>query len=350
MKLPIKRFNGEIPAIAYTDFACVYLSYLLFGETFDLAYRHECGHIWLQHNHRTKMLMDLEGKSFNHKIWNIATDLEIAKHLYNQDDDLIINKIRSPLKGGIQYSHTEKYPDYVYAEDFYQALKDKAEEIEHKCCHLKTDKSQPIDTIEPVEELIAKAKKLNDDLVKTKQQEETQKKINLFKPPKPSLTSEIDKHLGRAKIKRVSSYRRPNRRQDDTNNDLIKKGAVNILFSPRLTLYIDRSGSFNQDKTNTATFLIETILKKYRGRIKNEVLYFNDTLIVQDPKIGQGGTNYQAVIDNIIREKAQLSIIVTDDDVYNGDIPKKLPNTIVFPVGTQKTDIASKLGLLECNK
>lgn len=344
--IEIKRFNGNKPAIAYTDFRFVFLSSLLSSkDEYDTALIHEVGHIWLQHQLREKKIREQKKDNFKRKYWLIAVDMEIAKHIYNDNEANIINRPRSILNGGITQEHTEKYPDCVYAEDFYEQLLLNDNQLESKF-HSEYIESDE-DIKESVEELVENAKKEVEKLQKQKQVEQTQQKINNFTPPKPSLASEIDKYLGRAKILRKASYKRPARRE---NPDFLKKGMANHLQTPHMTLYVDRSGSFTPQKTTEATQLIGTILKKYRGRITNDVIYFNNTLLREDPMRGDGSTNYQAVVDNIIKERAKLSIIITDNDGYTKpEGLSAIPPTIVVPVGTQRTVVARELNLNEFN-
>lgn len=343
--IKINRFAGIIPAIAYTDFSAVYLSLVLQGDEYDVAYKHECGHIWLQHQYRGTAIRIEEEKNYNHQCWLLATDYEIAKHLYDKNDDVLITRPRSVLVGGVTNAMTNKYPNCIYAEDFYQELKKEKQQNQCNCCQYDEDN----DTLpsETAETLIEKAKSELEKVEKAKQINQSQAEINQFKPPKPSLASLIDRHLGRTKIKRVNSYRRPYRRENNTN--FLKKGYKNKLQTPYLTLYVDRSGSFDESKTAKATNLITKILQKYRGRINQDVIYFNDKLLIDDPVTGGGGTNYSAVVDNIIKERANLAIIITDDDNYNGE-KVTLPTTLVVPVGVTSTNIASKLNLLELNE
>lgn len=342
--IQIKRFHGDIPAIAYTDFRFVYLSWLISKKEYDTAFLHEAGHIWLQHQYRQQVLQKEEGKSFNRQCWLIASDMEIAKQLYDAYDNAIITAPRSSLKGAITTKDTEKYPTCEYAEDFYYELKKENNEQQSTCCQCESD--EELDDVDPqnVKDLIEQAKKEIEKIREQKQIQDTKEKIKDFKPPKPSLASEIDRHFGRTKGTRISSYRRPPRHE---SQDFIKKGMSSTARPPHLTLYVDRSGSFDTSKTATATSLIDTILKKYRGRITNDVIYFNDTLLSKDPINGGGGTNYQAVVDNIIKENAKLSIVITDDDGYSPDKKYELPPTIVVPVGASHTVLARVLSLKE---
>lgn len=344
--IQVKRFTGNIPAVAYTDFRFVYLSWLLNGDEYDLAFIHEAGHIWLQHQYRRSQLKKEEGEGFNNQCWLIASDMEIARHLYSDADTYVIERPRSALKGAITYEMTLEYPKCEYAEDFYHELKKSESKGKSTCCQHCESGDLPDDVEVNVSDLLEQAKEELEKIKKHKQSEDTQKKINDFKPPKPSLASEIDRHLGRVKVKRVQSYKRPPR--VESCNGFLKKGMSNKLHTPHFVLYVDRSGSFDSTKTAQATNLIQKILKKYRGRISNDVIYFNDTLLVKDPINGSGGTNYTAVVDSIIRDKPKLSIVITDDDGYQkpANLPP-LPEIVVVPIGAVSTNLAKELSLLE---
>lgn len=346
--ISVNRFVGNKPAIAYTDFRFVYLSWSLSLQDYDLAFLHEAGHIWLRHNARQSQLMATEKDEYEHHCWLFATDYEIARHLYTAADDFLITRPRSVLVGGVTHAMSLEYPDCTYAEEFYVELKKKKDSQQSACCQCGESEEvegEPVDQ-ETIKELIEAAKNELKEMGKQKAAKQSQSAIDGFRPPKPSLASEIDRHLGRVKIRRIASYRRPPRREPC--DDFLKKGMSNNLQTPHFTLYVDRSGSFDAHKTAQATNLIEKLIKKYRGRVTNDVIYFNDNLLTKDPMIGQGGTNYDAVIENIIKEKAKLAIVITDDDPYHK--PEKLeslPEIIIVPVGATTTNLARNLSLKE---
>lgn len=346
-QIPLKRFDGKEPSVAYTDFESIYVSNCLHGKEFDLAERHECAHIWLEHKSRFQKLKS-EDKGFNYKLANIAGDYEIAKHLYSEEDNLIINAPRSLLKGGVTTSDCDQYPNCSTMEEFYEELK-KENIDQFSTFDIIIDKIEEVlkELDLYVKQIIENAIALNEEKIEETKRLRSisivQESINNFRPPKPTLVSEIDSVFGKSRVVREKSYRRPDRRE---HNDFIFKGRISKPKNPRLNVFVDRSGSFCPSKTNTATKTLKAILSKYRGRLDNDVYYFNHNLMIKDPGVGDGGTNYYAVTEKIIEDNADLSIIVTDDDIYNGE-HVKLPKTIVIRVGCQKTSIAETLRLPE---
>jgi len=340
--IKIKKFNGLKPAPAYTDFTAVYVSNSLSASEEKTALKHERAHIFLQHNCRMKKLE-------NKILANIAGDLEIAYHIYNDEDDLSITLPRSLLAGGIRKKDCDKYPDCIYMEDFYKKL------LEEKESNLKShDAAANIlndsegELSEDVESIVNKAiKQINDSIDADeieKKQQEVQAIINNFKSPKPSLASELLSVFGRNKLKHKRSYRNPD--EFENNNDFFKKGWITEKRKPKLNIFVDRSGSFDESKTVLATKKLDECLMKYRGRISRDVFYFNHMLMGIDPKVGHGGTDYKQVIDKINTDAADLSIIITDNDPCNSELGPKA-KTIVMPIGCSTTSVGAKFNLVE---
>lgn len=351
------RFDGNEPSVAYTDFSAIYLSNSLFGKDLETAKKHELSHIWLQHQSRLSELKK-NTKDVDHLIWNIAADLEIAKHIYDQQDEATIASPFSMLKGGIRKKHVADYKS-EYAEGFYEELMKQSDEIKEMLKSMDAAGNKMEEEQEgeqegesqqqkPVEEVVKEAQQKN---AEEKEKAENRKRIKQvhesiksFKAPKPSLASEIDSVFGRNKITRVKSYRRPSR----VESEFLQKGRVSKKKAARFALYVDRSGSFDNGKTMEATRKIAEIVTKYRGKIEKDVFYFNNNLLTVDPMVGSGGTNYQAVVDDIIRNQAELSIIITDDDYCHIEFDKKrLPKVLVVPVGCSSTVIAKVIGAYE---
>jgi len=330
-------FDGKKPAIAYTDFTAIYISRSLTGSQLETAIKHEKGHIWLNHNNRFKAIKDI-----NFMLANIAADLEIAYHLYDQDDLDAIEAPRSLLKGGISKKHCEEYPSCKYMEEFYQELLKKKNKLKSHDGHANKDKDDKEDKgkDKTAEQLVEDAKK---EIQKQKNKTKAKKLLEHFNPPKPSLASELMATFGRNKIKHVRSYRNPDEFEE---SDFFIKGWVVQKRKPKLNIFVDRSGSFCPDKTAKATSVLDKCLKKFRGKINKDVFYFNNGILLKDPMRGDGGTNYEAVIDIIKKDKAEMSIIITDDD-YCACKSEKIDKTIVIPIGCSKTKIANVFGLTE---
>jgi predicted metal-dependent peptidase len=345
------RFNGRDPAIAYTDFSAIYLSWVLSGEELETARLHEMSHIWLQHQVRLGILE--KDRKINRLLWNIAADLEIAKYIYTKENNYHIKKPRSMLAGGITEDSLKGLKG-EYAEDFYnELLKDfKVKSISFDASGNQFDgegvtvekegksKQDIGDIVKQAKEKAKEEKKKSDKVRSAKQLHET---IVGFKPPKPSLASELDRIFGRNKIVRVSSYRRPSRAE----GDFLLKGMISKKKAAKFTLYVDRSGSFNPDKTSLATKKLLEVIRKYRGKIEKDIIYFNNVLLHQDPGFGNGGTNYQAVVDDIIRNGSDVSIVITDDDDCVDFEKMTFPKVLVIPVGCVSTSLAHKIGAKE---
>lgn len=363
MTIKLERFIGLKPSIGYTDFVSAFVS-LAINDTqeLELLFRHECSHIWLQHLERFLNLSKKEGVNFDRTRWGAAADLEIALHIYDDYDDKIINKPRSLLNGGICKKHCEEYPQCVYAEDFYYALKNKPlENQSHDSESNQYDQDNSPEsskelTKEELKEIIdaakeeveKEAKNLKSEIEQQRKQKEFKEIENSFKnfAPRPTLGSEIDIVLGRAAILRKKSFKRPNRRDE---GDFLKKGTASQITTPKVIIYVDRSGSFSPEKTEKATETLKRILQKYRSKIERDVIYFHDNLFYKEPK-SSGGTNYIAVVKDIVKNNPELAIIITDDDYceeecgriikeYNGKlitIPIACPNTSLSKIISSK--------------
>lgn len=358
--IEVERFDGIMPSIGYTDQVKVYISNSIKkSDEFEVLYKHECSHIWLQHFIRQLTIRTTEKDNFDWKRWAQAVDLEIALHIYDDIDENIINRPFSLLNGGICKKDLEKYKDCVYAEDFYYALletplendshdgeanKDKEEDKEK-------DKEEQYSALseEKKQELIKVAKELvKEAIIEIARQSEVQRFKEESKKffPRPTLASEIDIHLGRAALARVSSYRRPNRRE----SEFIKKGTISKPKTPKVLIYLDRSGSFTPEKTRMANDKLNVILNKYRTKIDKDVVFFHDTLFDKEPE-GTGGTNYLAVAKDIALNRPTLAVVITDDDGCDEECRNALnkcdTKIIMIPIGCPATKAANIFGAKE---
>ena len=343
--IKIKRFNGLKPSVAYTDFTSVYVSNSLSGREERTALKHERAHIFLQHNLRIQKLG-------NKTLANIAGDLEIAYHIYNDEDNQVITAPRSLLAEGIKKKDCEKYPGCIYMEEFYEELlKDKDMTLKSHDAEFNKLNDTDKELSESIEDIVKKAIQSIEECVESdeseKQTQQAQSVINKFKAPKPSLASELLSVFGRNKLTHKRSYRNPDEFED--NQDFFKKGWVTEKRKPKLNIFVDRSGSFDDIKTLSATKKLDECLMKYRGRINKDVFYFNHMIMVDDPKIGNGGTDYKQVIDKINADASDLSIIITDDDPCNSKSGPK-SKTIVMPIGCTHTNIGKMFGLVEVSE
>lgn len=347
MKYNIEEVFIDGDIIGYTDFTKIYINKKITGLYLDVLRVHECSHIWLRHKTRAKNIDNL-----NMKLWNIACDMEIAKHIYSDNDENIIISPRSPLKDGILKKHCEPYKGCEYAEDFYcELLKKRNEDIEKLLINWGDIKigdepgDEPGDENINIEECIKEIKDHISKQILQKLYTKQQELLNDFKAPKPSIASEIDAlRRSRSLISRNKTYARPNKRDD---SDFIKKGFKLKLKNANITIYVDRSGSFSYDKTLAVNDKLKSILKKYRGRINSDCIYFNDILRIEDPINGGGGTNYSCVVEHINTSSSTLSIIITDDDPCSEIYPLPKKNILVVPIGCTHTNIGRALSVKE---
>lgn len=347
MTIKIVEFEGNKPAIAYTDYSAVYISTTLQGQQRRTAVKHEKAHIWLQHQGRRARLLKLKGV-VEQTLWNTAADLEIAKHIYNDKDLAAIREPRSALANGISDIHVQQYPNAVYAEEFYEELLKSATvvPVSHDGDANDSIEGEAQASYNAPQALVPKARAEADkeeaNLEQTASEVQAQKAIDGFQPPRPSMASLVDRYIGRGKVRPIKGYIRPSRRI--VSSDMILRGKRLQVKSPRLTVYVDRSGSFTPSKTAASVAALHECLTKYRGRVALDVIYFADRLMLNDPGRGIGGTNYQPVVDQIAADRAELSIIITDEDSAEGvQLPRNMPNVVVVPVACSITSIGALL-------
>ncbi|MCL2854298.1 MAG: VWA-like domain-containing protein [Defluviitaleaceae bacterium] len=348
-----KHFDGLHPAPGYTDFRRIYISRSLSDPQAGVMRKHASCHIWLQHNLRKPDNADC-------KLWSIATDAEIALNLYNEDDEFIINRPRSLLKGVITKQNLpEGLPDsLIYAEEIYAwlAAQPMAKQLNFPSSHDEGandyDDGENHNQAEPKDpcELISKAQDFCQNLaqaVADRAQAGTSRQMmedfqkHVAEQRKFTLHGALEAELAACyAVQRKPSYRRPKRRE---NPDFIQKGAVKIRTRPHIIVYCDRSASFDRQKTQTATDRIAEICKKYRANVQVDVLYFNDHILEADPVQGANGTNYQAVRDSIWHHNPEIAIVITDDDPCEPLSPVSA-HVLVVPIGSSRTFFAQRIG------
>lgn len=375
MKLPPVIVKETGPAIGWTDFTNVYILRKIDQSPRyrEILVKHEYAHIFLHHKYRGRQLLTkLQEKDkeagVDFRLWNVACDMEIAQHIYTDQDNNRIAEFGSPLNGGIVVKDAQELiPDPAYAEDYYDALIKKSEEEDSKQYKANIcisdeyeDESEsegesggavgPEDALEDVtEEVIEEQiKKLKEALEDQKTQEKVKNQVKkqmediLSRPP--TLAGEIDRHLGRYRAERVKSYARPPRVE---SSNIIRKGRKTKLMSPRVTVIVDRSGSFTPAKTQAATEAMKNALLKYRGRVRFDVLYFGNDVYTEEPT-GSHGTNYQAVYERIMKDASELTVVITDDDsciLPDIEIPKT--RVLVVPIGCSTTQFAKAIKATE---
>lgn len=348
-----KGFDGMQPSPGYTDFRYIFISRSLSALQADIMRKHASCHIWLLHNLRKPKNADL-------KLWGIATDVEIALNIYTENDEFIINRPRSLLKDVITRQNLpDGLPDgLVYAEEIYEWLaaqpiakqlnfpkshdgdandygggEDEQEEISNKPQDLISQARDYCEELERASEDKARSATSRQQVEEFQKQVEEQRKFTLH----GALEAELAACFA---VRRKTSYRRPKRRE---NPDFIQKGVVKIRNRPHIIVYCDRSSSFDENKTRTATERVKDICKKYRANVRVDVLYFNDQIMEDDPLQGEGGTNYGAVRDSIQKHNPEIAVVITDDDPCESLEPVNA-RVLVIPVGSSRTFFARRIG------
>ena len=365
--IKVIRYPGKEPAIAYTDFQSVYLSDLLGKpqtQAYRTAHKHECGHIWLQHLPRRLAFEATLAEPLHADTWNIAADCEIAWHLYDADDEAEIAAPRSRLRGGITRVHAQPAIDAgcePYAEHIYVWLVQQQQGQQQGQQQQQQQQGQPvshdgtandthavrtgaaegyqIDPAQAVAHAIGQAQEHDAGAYG-----ETLRGYR----PRPSLAGDIDAALGRPALARVASYRRPARRPAH-DPAMLRRGVATVTAAPRLSVYLDRSGSFTAAKTAGANAALARILQRYRGKVARDTYYFSDSVLPTDTN-QHGGTNYLAVLSHIAATRPQVAVIVTDDDPVQpecGTVIMQGTRVIVVPVGAARTNLAPTIGAKE---
>lgn len=337
----IKVSDKKTSAIGYTNGAEIVISSALSTDEREVVLWHEKSHILLQHTLRLP-----EAQKVDRFMWNVACDLEIARHMYTADHEWVIKKPRSRLTGGIVHADTEKYPGCEFAEEFYNAL---IEQADNKGL-------SPIDSLgdaekETLKGEVAKAlRELSEEAAQKasataiQQHKESLARFRL----RLSLAGEMDAVLAYGKAVRRRTYARPSRR---VTGEFLAKGTKSILKVPKVIVYVDCSGSFTPEKTQTARARLSQILLRYRSSVTKDVKYFSDKVFseVDSPYAG-GGTNYMDVLADINDCRPEVAVILTDAD-RNADLPQLAGGTkvIVIPIGCSATWLASAIpNAVEC--
>lgn len=350
--LPVIRLpQQELGGIGKTDFKNIFIASELNDNEFAVVQTHEESHVWLYHNKRAALLLKEKGK-YSHELWNVATDLEIARNIYTDKEVAVIKSPRSRLTGGIVSDSIENLPDnLLYAEEIYDwLLKNKPDNLDAQWnCTSEDDNDNnntPLENIKEVIEVIKEFKKeQKEQKEKHKQRKQVQesltKKLINLKFRKPSLVEEINSGL-RVRNERIKSYARQGRRELEF--DIFCKGRKNIAMPPLVEIFIDRSGSFCPKKTEEANEAVNKILNRYNASIRHDTFYFgNNELREKDNGFG-GNTPYNLIFQHITKSKPKIAIVVTDDDVCeqpNFALPKQT-KILCIPIGCKNTIFAAK--------
>jgi hypothetical protein len=331
------------PAPAWTDSVTIFIRGRHGPSETQVLVKHESAHIWLRHKQRQPA--ESRGHdSAKAKAWAIATEVEIARNIYSASDIRIINAPRSSIRGGYIDTSLPDCP-YSIAEDVYQWLLDHPDDLDSQpksgTCggHGHDSDSDDGDDNQTVEDLVAGARQLADDMGLAAQAVSIAAKIVSYRP-KVSLASELDALLA-SRLDRKKSYRRPSRRE----NDFIDRGRFTVHTRPAVRIYIDRSGSFTPQKTQKAQSIIARLLRQYGARVVVDVLFFGNDKLCEKDFPGGGNTPYDLVYSDLILVAPVVAIIVTDDDPVSSNVLiVKESRVLCIPVDCQVTNVSRALG------
>ncbi len=165
----------------------------------------------------------------------------------------------------------------------------------------------------------------------------------------PSLVAAVDSAL-RVRVERERSYRRPSRRPE--YEDILLPGAISTPRPPLVEIFVDRSGSFNPEKTREAEKKLADLMVRYRAKIRWDVWFFGSDRLSATDIPGGGNTPYELVAAHICRSVPRLAVIITDDDSVQEGIsrPPKATSVICVPVGCSRTLLASALGGMDTTR
>lgn len=128
-----------------------------------------------------------------------------------------------------------------------------------------------------------------------------------------SLNHFIKKQL---KMVEEQTYTRLNKKYDGT--DIIRKGIKRYESEevPSVNVYFDRSGSWGEDKTKVGRQALATLNKYVRtGKLKVNIKYFNTRIFTEYTEEGRGGTMGTPILADVLGEKPDNVIVMTDSDI-----------------------------------
>ena len=366
MELSIKivRDSREnIGAPAKTDFTKIYICDDVNNREYGVLLKHEQSHIWLEHNKRFTKEMDRQ-------IWSIATEMEIARNIYDEEDLAIMTAPLSRIAGAyLPDSIPDLPPDLLLAEEIHDWLVKKREEdygamaewirenadkLDQCCTHDDHDhgedgdsEGQAIDVRmlpEDVQELISSALEKIEGAQKSAVAEKSVlDNLAEIKNRTPTLVYEMDALL-RKRSERENSYRRPSRRM---NADIIHRGKITVPRPPLVEIFVDRSGSFTPEKTERAENAVKEIVKKYHSSIRHDLWFFGSGKISSHDFQG-GDTPYHLIHEHLQSSRPKIAVVITDDDgCCDFSTPITGTKILVIPIGCTSTDFSKKIGGIE---
>lgn len=357
---------GSGPAPAWTDGTSIFLRADLSARERRTVLRHEQAHLWLDHFPRGARRR-AQG-ALDERAWQLACELEIARQIYDQRDIDTITMPRSRLAGAILPDSLGVPSEIREIEPIYLWL------VEHPpadapapaCCHApgesgeRGDDGFPGEPGEPGDDgapgsasrAAMTSRDARDALDRAEGRAGAQAATETaaLRQRAPTLASEIDA-AGRPALASFPSYRRPSRRAE--GNDLLLRGRATVARTPKVEIYVDRSGSFASAKTRAAESAVTTILRRYRGSVRADVVYFGaGALTTTDPLVGRGDTPYDLVLARVRATRPALVVIITDDDPVPPDTGALPAGTraIVVPIDCARTRLAPAIGAREVQR
>jgi len=335
VRIPLSQMPSG--AAAYTDGCTIFIPIGCAAADERTMIRHESAHIWLRHFTRRG------GRKF--RLWAVACEMEIARNIYDDTDLRTIADRSSILHGAYLPDSVPDCPDTLrLAEEIYDWLMTNDKPITVKCACKVCDATDDPSTEDITVEDITAVRGMLDELCR---QTILQKNIGQAVREKspPSLASEMDA-LFRTALVRERTYKRPPR--TDSTNGFIERGRSNLLRSPRVQIYVDRSGSFTAQKTAAAQSTLSVVCDRYRSRIKSDVFYFGADTVSSADIAGGGNTPYHLVVEHINRTVPAVVIVLTDGDAAAGcGFVADGVRVLVVPIDCSTTDFAAQVGGLE---
>lgn len=161
---------------------------------------------------------------------------------------------------------------------------------------------------------------------------------------------------GRGTLGFKKTYSRPCRSKAGLETDRIYRGERVVETKSEIFLFVDRSGSFDDDKTRLQEQAVEDLARKFRGRLKIKTLYFTTDVFEDKESIKGWGTNIYSCFQYIEKYKPSMSIIITDDDSCYGysklDLKKSKVGFIFIGCenNSQVTDMATEFNSTLINR
>ena len=339
-----KSIYGKYKFIACTDcYETIYINESLAEDYYNLALRHEQYHCNAMHGLRSKRF-----KPLNKNQWNIALDLELARAIYSDEDEALINAIRSPLKGGITRDFQDIDSSIVLAEDLYPLIKLDGEQgfDGH------TQEGNPQDANQDVSNLDTLIKEAKQKDIETKEEQEQAKVSNkvaertkqasLAMLSRNTLASTIDS-IAQSASGRDRNFSRPSRRP--IAGGIITRADVREDKKPEVFLFVDCSGSFTPEKTKHSEEKVKRLTSMYGWRLKLSTFYFGDDKIGTKRLHGGGNTPYYLVSDTIDKHQPKLAIVITDNDGHESYTPPKGTKIATISIGCDKTAALNNWGV-----